>query len=75
VPTQTDCVPTELSCATGDAMTPRPNHALGRQLMVLLPTLVVSFLLGRLGLPLVPRIAASLGFGAVLIAGLALLRR
>ena len=58
-----------------DAMTPRPNRAFGQQLIVLLPTLLVSFLLGQLGLPLGVRVAASLGFGAVLIAGLALLRR
>ena len=54
---------------------PRPNRALARQLMVLLPTLAVSALLGYAGLPPVPRLAASLGFGAVLIAGLAYLRR
>jgi hypothetical protein len=55
--------------------TPRPNRALARQLMVLLPTLAVSVLLGYAGLPPVPRLAASLGFGAVLIAGLAYFRR
>jgi hypothetical protein len=43
--------------------------------MVLLPTLAVSVLLGYAGLPPVPRLAASLGFGAVLIAGLAYFRR
>jgi hypothetical protein len=75
VPVKTDFAPTDLSVARGDEMTPRPNRALGQQLIVLLPTLVVSFVLGQFGLPPVPRIAASLGFGAVLIAGLALIRR
>jgi hypothetical protein len=56
-------------------MTPRPNRALLRQLTVLLPTLAVSALLGYAGFAPVPRIAASLGFGAVLIAGLAYFRR
>jgi len=56
-------------------MTPRPNRALARQLIVLLPTLAVSALLGYAGFSPVPRIAASLGFGAVLIAGLAYFRR
>jgi hypothetical protein len=55
--------------------TPRANTALARQLVVLLPTLGVSALLGYVGLPLVPRVVASLGFGAVVIAGMAYLRR
>jgi hypothetical protein len=56
-------------------MMPRANRGLAQQLIVLLPTLAVSTLLGYFGLPLVPRILASLGFGAVLIAGLAYFRR
>jgi len=42
--------------------------------MVLLPTLVVSALLGHLGMPLLPRVLASLGLGGMLIAGLAYFR-
>jgi hypothetical protein len=56
-------------------MTPRPKATLVQQLIVLLPTLAVSALLGHVGLPLAPRIAASLGFGAVIMACLAYLRR
>jgi hypothetical protein len=56
-------------------MTLRENSPLARQLIVLLPTLAVSALLGYVGLAPVPRLAASLGFGAVLIAFLAYLRR
>ncbi|HET7541256.1 MAG TPA: hypothetical protein VFK05_15365 [Polyangiaceae bacterium] len=57
------------------ATTPRTKSSLAQQLFVLLPTLAVSALLGQIGLPLLPRMAASLGFGAVLIAGLAYRRR
>ena len=58
-----------------NAPRPRSNRALGQQLIVLLPTLAVSALLGHWGLALGPRILASLGFGAVLIAGVAYFRR
>jgi len=54
---------------------PRPNTALSQQLAVLLPTLGMSWLLGYAGVQPAPRLAASLGFGAVLIAVLAYTRR
>ncbi|HWZ88771.1 MAG TPA: hypothetical protein VNW92_07970 [Polyangiaceae bacterium] len=53
---------------------PRPKVPLSEQMMVLLPTLVVSALLGHLGMPLLPRVLASLGLGGMLIAGLAYFR-
>jgi hypothetical protein len=68
-----ECCPT--APALRVMMMSRPNRPLGHQLVVLLPTLVVSFVLGQLRFPLVLRVTATLGFGAVLIAGLALVRR
>ena len=54
----------------------KPNNRFGlQQLMVLLPTLLVSAVLGEQGMPAIPRLFASLGFGLVLIAGVALWRK
>jgi len=59
----------------GAPMTPRSGVGLGQKLLVAVPTVLVSALLGRLGMPALPRLIAALGFGAVLIAGLAYYRR
>lgn len=58
-----------------DQIMPKNSNTLSLQLAVLLPTLAVSALLTHFGMALIPRMAASLGFGAALIAVLAYLRR
>jgi hypothetical protein len=55
-------------------MISRPRVPIGEQMMVLVPTVAVSALLAYLGMPLLPRVLASLGLGAVLIAGIAYFR-
>lgn len=51
------------------------KNPLGLQLIVLIPTVAVSALLGHAGVAPLPRLAASLGFGMILITGVAYFRR